>query len=81
MRPVISFSECLADSPRFRSELHQNEANLDDLESKLEKMIKLCSVMTDGGRAYVIQQVRHSMHSSITFIKMLKSCFSDSVRL
>ena len=60
MRPVISFSECLVDSPRFRSELHQNETNLDELEIRLEKMIKLCSAMTDGGRVYVTQQVMHS---------------------
>ena len=57
MKPVISFDECLADSPKFRSQLQQNENNLDELETRLEKVIKLCGLMTDGGRQYVTQQV------------------------
>ena len=67
MEPVIKFSECLADSPKFRSQLQQNESNLDEMESRLEKMIKLCSAMTDGGRMYVTQQVGsfYAMHTHL----------------
>ncbi len=67
MKPVIKFSECLVDSPKFRSQLQQNESNLDELETRLEKMIKLCSSMTDGGRLYVTQQVKSefdAMHNN-----------------
>jgi Arf-GAP/coiled-coil/ANK repeat/PH domain-containing protein len=61
MRAVVSFSECLSDSPKFRSALQQNETNLDELELRLEKMIKLCSAMTEGGRMYVTQQVMYAV--------------------
>ena len=78
MKPVIKFSECLADSPKFRSQLQQNEANLDEMESRLDKMIKLCSAMTDGGRMYVTQQVGslNAMHTHIFFkCKSHKTCY------
>ena len=41
MKPVIEFSECLFDSPKFRTQLGKNEGNLDDLEGKLERILKL----------------------------------------
>merc|ERR1712110_1028157 len=56
MRPVIEFSECLFDSPKFRSQLQKNETNLDDLESKLEKILKLSNTMNDTGRQFITHQ-------------------------
>ncbi len=56
MSPVIEFSECLFDSPKFRSQLQKNESTLDELESKLEKVLKLSNIMSDSGRMYVTNQ-------------------------
>jgi len=57
MKPVISFSECLVDSPKFRSQIQKNELNLDELETRLEKIIKVCSSVSESGKAYICQQV------------------------
>jgi len=56
MRPVIEFTECLFDSPKFRTQLGKNEANLDDLEGKLERILKLGNTMNDSGRQYITHQ-------------------------
>ena len=62
MKPIIEFSECLTDSPKFRSKLQQNEAHLEELEIKIEKVAKFCNAMTEGGKAYITQQT-HFMAS------------------
>ena len=62
MKPVIDFSECLTDSPQFRSHLQQNETHLEDLELKIEKVVKFSNAMTEGGKAYITQQT-HFMAS------------------
>ena len=81
MRAVVSFSECLSDSPKFRSALQQNETNLDELELRLEKMIKLCSAMTEGGRMYVTQQVIHAFdHFFVSHCCMNKKLILFSVQ-
>ncbi|XP_022918039.1 arf-GAP with coiled-coil, ANK repeat and PH domain-containing protein 2 [Onthophagus taurus] len=56
MRLNIDLNECLRDSPKFRSILEQEEANVDQLEQKLDKIIKLCGNVVDSGKAYVAQQ-------------------------
>jgi len=56
--PVIDYAECLRDSPKFRQQLHLNDVSLDDLESKLEKLLKVTNVMIEGGRTYVSQQAQ-----------------------
>jgi len=56
MKPVIEFTECLFDSPKFRTQLGINESNLDDLEGKLERILKLGSTMNDSGRQYITHQ-------------------------
>jgi len=53
---VIDYGECLKDSPRFRQEVTVNENNLDELETKMEKLLKACNSMTEGGRNYVGNQ-------------------------
>ena len=40
MKPIIEFSECLIDSPQFRGQLQQNETHLEELEIKIEKVVK-----------------------------------------
>jgi len=56
--PVIDYSECLRDSPRFRQQLSMNEASLEDLEGRLERVLKMCGNMIDGGKNYVTQQTQ-----------------------
>ncbi|XP_058443765.1 arf-GAP with coiled-coil, ANK repeat and PH domain-containing protein 2 [Malaya genurostris] len=52
----IDFSECLKDSPKFRLRLEQEEADIDHLEQKLEKIIKMCSLAVDSGKEYIRNQ-------------------------
>eukprot|EP00058_Branchiostoma_floridae_P006131 XP_002591619.1 hypothetical protein BRAFLDRAFT_223539 [Branchiostoma floridae] len=52
MGVTIDFEECLKDSPKFRVSLEQVENDIHDLETKLEKVIKLCNGMMEAGKAY-----------------------------
>ncbi|KAL9695419.1 hypothetical protein quinque_014704 [Culex quinquefasciatus] len=52
----IDFSECLKDSPKFRLRLEQEESEIDHLEQKLEKIIKMCSLAVDSGKEYIRNQ-------------------------
>ena len=54
--PIIDYSECLKDSPSFRQQLGKNEASLDELENKLEKLVKSCNGMVENGRNFIQQQ-------------------------
>jgi len=54
--PVIDYVECLKDSPRFRQQLGINESSLDDLEAKVDKILKCCNTLTEGGKAYMGHQ-------------------------
>ncbi|XP_063228186.1 arf-GAP with coiled-coil, ANK repeat and PH domain-containing protein 2 isoform X2 [Bacillus rossius redtenbacheri] len=56
MEPVIEFEECLRDSPKFRATIEEQEADIDQLEQKLEKVLKMCGLMVDVGKNYVAQQ-------------------------
>ena len=58
MALVIPIDECLSDSPTFRRLLSQSEANLEDLESRLDKTLKLSNGVGECGRAYVTQQTQ-----------------------
>ncbi|EFX85448.1 hypothetical protein DAPPUDRAFT_314258 [Daphnia pulex] len=53
MKPIISYEECMRDSPKFRDALEENHANLDDLEIKLEKVLKNCNLTIDAGKTYL----------------------------
>ncbi|VVC29719.1 Arfaptin homology (AH) domain/BAR domain,PH domain-like,Pleckstrin homology domain,Arf GTPase [Cinara cedri] len=53
---TISVKDCLQDSPKFRSQLDLHESNIDLLEHRLEKVVKVCSSMIDSGKTYVSQQ-------------------------
>jgi len=56
LSPVISFGECLHDSPHFRVHLAKQEANLEDLEQRLERVLKCSQAVSEAGKAFVGQQ-------------------------
>lgn len=56
MTPVIELEECLRDSPKFRAALDEQEQIIDQLEQRLERVLKTCGQMVDSGRNYVTQQ-------------------------
>lgn len=56
--PLIDYGECLRDSPKFRQQLGQNEESLEELENRMEKLLKLCGAMVEGWRASVTQQAQ-----------------------
>ncbi|ETN65243.1 centaurin-beta 2 [Anopheles darlingi] len=55
-RCKIDFGECLKDSPNFRLRIEQEEAEIEHLEVRLEKIIKACSVAVDSGKEYIRNQ-------------------------
>ena len=61
MKTIVELSECINDSPKFRSVLCQHEEELENLESRLEKVVKACGAMTVGGRKYIELQVINLM--------------------
>ncbi|XP_057696354.1 arf-GAP with coiled-coil, ANK repeat and PH domain-containing protein 2-like isoform X2 [Corythoichthys intestinalis] len=52
MKITVDFEECLKDSPRFRATIEEVEGDVCELESKLDKLVKLCIGMIDAGKAY-----------------------------
>lgn len=52
MKITVDFEECLQDSPRFRATIEEAEGDVCELESKLDKLVKLCIGMIDAGKAY-----------------------------
>ncbi|XP_037717283.1 arf-GAP with coiled-coil, ANK repeat and PH domain-containing protein 2 isoform X1 [Drosophila subpulchrella] len=61
MRATIEFEECLKDSPRFRQFVSKEESDIEHLEQRLEKIIKLCNVAVDSGKEYVKNQSAFAM--------------------
>ncbi|XP_008553293.1 arf-GAP with coiled-coil, ANK repeat and PH domain-containing protein 2 [Microplitis demolitor] len=56
MKTLIDFDECLRDTPKFRSCIENVEGNIDQLEQKLDKVLKYCNLMIDAGKTFVGQQ-------------------------
>ncbi|XP_067898388.1 arf-GAP with coiled-coil, ANK repeat and PH domain-containing protein 2-like isoform X2 [Heterodontus francisci] len=52
MKLTVDFEECLKDSPRFRAAVEEVEGDFAELESKLEKVVKLCAGMIDAGKNF-----------------------------
>nr|XP_020484252.2 arf-GAP with coiled-coil, ANK repeat and PH domain-containing protein 2-like [Labrus bergylta] len=52
MDSLLDFEECVKDSPEFRMKLQLFEADVSELETQLEKVMKLCSKMVEAGQAY-----------------------------
>ncbi|XP_068226863.1 arf-GAP with coiled-coil, ANK repeat and PH domain-containing protein 2 isoform X2 [Palaemon carinicauda] len=62
MKAIIDNIECQRDSPRFRQILDENEKDLDNLEIKLEKVVKHCNQMVLAGKQFN-QEQEHLIHS------------------
>ncbi|KAF4089091.1 hypothetical protein AMELA_G00062870 [Ameiurus melas] len=52
MTVKMDFEECLKDSPRFRSAIEAVEGDVNELETRLEKLVKQCNAMLEAGRTY-----------------------------
>lgn len=52
MKFQLNFEECLKDSPRFRSSLSSCETDIDHLELRLERVVRLCANMVDAGKHF-----------------------------
>uniref|UniRef100_A0A8C8S7S5 Arf-GAP with coiled-coil, ANK repeat and PH domain-containing protein n=1 Tax=Pelusios castaneus TaxID=367368 RepID=A0A8C8S7S5_9SAUR len=52
MTVKLDFEECLKDSPRFRAAIEGVECDVSELETRLEKLLKLCATMLEVGRQY-----------------------------
>ncbi|XP_062850340.1 arf-GAP with coiled-coil, ANK repeat and PH domain-containing protein 1 isoform X2 [Trichomycterus rosablanca] len=52
MTVKLEFEECLKDSPRFRAAIETVEGNVNELETRLEKLLKQCNAMLEAGRTY-----------------------------
>ncbi|XP_072776721.1 arf-GAP with coiled-coil, ANK repeat and PH domain-containing protein 1 isoform X2 [Taeniopygia guttata] len=50
MTVELDFEECLRDSPWFRAALDEAAADAAELETHLEKVLKLCSAVLEAGR-------------------------------
>ncbi|XP_062328320.1 BAR_ACAPs and ArfGap_ACAP domain-containing protein [Osmerus eperlanus] len=52
MDSFLDFEECIKDSPTFRQTLGHCESDVTELESRVEKVMKLCGKMVESGQAY-----------------------------
>ncbi|XP_030601147.1 arf-GAP with coiled-coil, ANK repeat and PH domain-containing protein 3 [Archocentrus centrarchus] len=52
MDSLLDFEDCVKDSPEFRLTLDQFEADVSQLETQLDKVMKLCGKMVEAGQAY-----------------------------
>lgn len=73
MVATVLFQECLQDSPKFRAQLAEEEAQIEVLEHKLEKVLKTCGIMIDSGKTYINHQTVFT-----NSLWDLSSCFRDS---
>ncbi|XP_062987773.1 arf-GAP with coiled-coil, ANK repeat and PH domain-containing protein 2 isoform X2 [Elgaria multicarinata webbii] len=88
MRVALDFEECLKDSPRFRAALEDVEGDVTELELKLDKLVKLCIVMIDTGKAFCVANKQFMMgirdlaqySSKDALMEASLSKFSDSLQ-
>ncbi|XP_009290262.2 BAR_ACAPs and ArfGap_ACAP domain-containing protein isoform X1 [Danio rerio] len=52
MDTFLDFEDCIRDSPAFRQSLDKCESDMSELESRVEKVMKLCGQMVDAGQNY-----------------------------
>ncbi|XP_033763338.1 arf-GAP with coiled-coil, ANK repeat and PH domain-containing protein 2-like isoform X2 [Pecten maximus] len=72
MRPTIDFRECLKDSPKFRTSLEGSENDLEILEARLERMVKLCTLMIETGKSF-----KRASSDFVIGVRDLASYFKD----
>uniref|UniRef100_A0A8C9KNE3 Arf-GAP with coiled-coil, ANK repeat and PH domain-containing protein n=1 Tax=Panthera tigris altaica TaxID=74533 RepID=A0A8C9KNE3_PANTA len=56
MTVKLDFEECLKDSPRFRASIELVEAEVSELETRLEKLLKLGNGLLESGRHYLADE-------------------------
>ncbi len=56
IKPVLDINEGLRDSPKFRSALDEQLMTIDNLDSKLERLLKSSHSMIESGKSYVDSQ-------------------------
>ncbi|XP_060603418.1 arf-GAP with coiled-coil, ANK repeat and PH domain-containing protein 2-like isoform X2 [Ruditapes philippinarum] len=52
MKYTLDFKECLKDSPKFRSSLESAESDVENLEAKLDRVVRLCTTMVEAGKSF-----------------------------
>ncbi|XP_062371791.1 arf-GAP with coiled-coil, ANK repeat and PH domain-containing protein 1 [Sardina pilchardus] len=52
MTVKLDFEECLKDSPRFRADIEEVENDVNELESRLDKLVKQCHQMLEAGKVF-----------------------------
>ncbi|XP_048766757.1 arf-GAP with coiled-coil, ANK repeat and PH domain-containing protein 2-like isoform X3 [Ostrea edulis] len=72
MKPTIDFKECLKDSPKFRAALESAETDIDVLEARLERLVKLCTLMIETGKSF-----KRASSDFVTGVRDLAAYFKD----
>ncbi|XP_010901669.2 BAR_ACAPs and ArfGap_ACAP domain-containing protein isoform X2 [Esox lucius] len=54
MDSFLDYEECIKDSPAFRLALDKCQNDVSELQSRVEKVMKLCDKMVESGQAYNI---------------------------
>ncbi|XP_014669586.1 PREDICTED: arf-GAP with coiled-coil, ANK repeat and PH domain-containing protein 3-like [Priapulus caudatus] len=73
MPPSLDFEDCLKDSPKFRANLESAELDIDQLELKLEKVVRQCRVLVDAGKIYY-----NANRSFVTEVRELSGYFKPA---
>ncbi|XP_022697427.1 arf-GAP with coiled-coil, ANK repeat and PH domain-containing protein 2-like isoform X2 [Varroa jacobsoni] len=76
VKPFIGFDEVLRDSPRFRDSLLKNEHNIEDFETKIERVVKTCMAMVEQGRVY-----NNAMRLFFDSVAEMGKHFKDDVQI
>ncbi|KAI5752132.1 hypothetical protein M8J77_014124 [Diaphorina citri] len=69
---LLDVEECLQDSPKFRSIIEEQEQSLENLEHRMEKVLKVCNAMIEAGKTYVANQSQFA-----NTLWELNICFRD----
>ncbi|XP_047139457.1 arf-GAP with coiled-coil, ANK repeat and PH domain-containing protein 2 isoform X1 [Hydra vulgaris] len=69
MIPELDLNECLKDSPKFRTALEEHEVSISELESHLEKLVKISVQMVEAGKSYsnTIRLLMYSLENLTSF--------------
>ncbi|KAL4221052.1 ArfGAP with coiled-coil [Mactra antiquata] len=72
MKYNLDFKECLKDSPKFRLSLENAESDIETLEARLDRVVRLCTTMVDTGKSF-----NKAGCGFITGVKDLAAYFHD----
>ncbi|KAI9581162.1 hypothetical protein GQX74_011702 [Glossina fuscipes] len=81
MKTTIEFEECLKDSPRFRQFISKEETDIEHLEQRLDKIIKLCNIAVDSGKEYEMNKFHTILldQATRTVLKNLSVFVKDDI--